>query len=216
MLSLQNAFGCGTPSLYFADFRRFSGTNACRASSGFSIRNFVRERDQKFNPVFCSVTGDGETSDVSAARESPASHEGSMKKKGSQPAKAFTSNKLLEKLKRYGVSGILSYGLLNTVYYLSTFVLVWFYVAPAPGGMGYIAAAKRFLKVTAMVWAGSQVTKVARVGGALALAPLVDSGLSWFTVKFNFASQRKAFVSIVGFCFGLAFLLFLVITLLWA
>ncbi|EEF36836.1 conserved hypothetical protein [Ricinus communis] len=123
---------------------------------------------------------------------------------------------MLKKLKRYGVSGILSYGLLNTAYYLTTFLLVWFYVAPAPGKMGYFAAVERFLKVMAMVWAGSQVTKLIRAGGALALAPFVDRGLSWFTLKFKFESQGKAFMAIVGFCLGLAFILFLVVTLLWA
>ncbi|KAG5249860.1 dnajc [Salix suchowensis] len=90
-------------------------------------------------------------------------------------------------------------------YYLTTFLLVWFYVAPAPGKMGYLAAAERFLKVMAMVWAGSQVTKLVRAGGirflkeyllprALALAPFVDRGLSWFTGKFKFESQEKVHI----------------------
>ncbi|XP_050230925.1 uncharacterized protein LOC126679945 isoform X2 [Mercurialis annua] len=130
--------------------------------------------------------------------------------------KLLTSSEILKKLKRYGLSGVLSYGILNTVYYLTTFLLVWFYVAPAPGKMGYFAAVKRFLKVMAMVWAGSQVTKLFRAGGALALAPFVDTGLSWFSVKYKFESQGKAFMAAVGFCFGLAFILFLVVTLLWA
>ncbi|CAN6480241.1 unnamed protein product [Victoria cruziana] len=122
----------------------------------------------------------------------------------------------MQKLKRYGISGVLSYGLLNTVYYLLTFVLVWFFIAPAPGRMGYGAAVERFLKVLAMVWAGSQVTKLARAGGALALAPMVDKGLSWFTRKFEFESRGKAFLVIAGICFSLAFLLFIVLTALWA
>jgi hypothetical protein len=33
--------------------------------------------------------------------------------------------RLLEKLKRYGAAGVLSYGLLNTVYYVTAFLLVW-------------------------------------------------------------------------------------------
>ncbi|KAG9131406.1 hypothetical protein Leryth_022189 [Lithospermum erythrorhizon] len=126
------------------------------------------------------------------------------------------SNETLERLRRYGVSGLLSYGLLNTAYYLTTFLVVWFFVAPAPGRMGYLAAVERFVKVMAMVWAGSQVTKLIRAGGALALAPLVDKALSWFTVKFKFESQGKAFAAIAGFCFGLAFLIFLIVTLLSA
>ncbi|KAK7271542.1 hypothetical protein RJT34_27519 [Clitoria ternatea] len=129
---------------------------------------------------------------------------------------SLSSNEILKKLRRYGISGILSYGLLNTAYYLTTFLFVWFYIAPAPGKMGYLAAVERFLKVMAMVWAGSQVTKLIRAGGALALAPFVDRGLSWFTDKFKFQSQGKAFMAIVGFCFGLALVVFLVITLLWA
>ncbi|KDP40592.1 hypothetical protein JCGZ_24591 [Jatropha curcas] len=141
--------------------------------------------------------------------------EGSGEKAGSDQ-ESFTSSEILKKLKRYGISGVLSYGLLNTAYYLTTFLLVWFYVAPAPGKMGYLAAVERFLKVMAMVWAGSQVTKLVRAGGALALAPFVDRGLSWFTVKFKFESQGKAFMAVVGFCFGLAIILFLVVTLLWA
>ncbi|XP_027107296.1 uncharacterized protein [Coffea arabica] len=125
-------------------------------------------------------------------------------------------NRILKRLKRYGVAGVLSYGLLNTCYYLSTFLFVWLYVAPAPGRMGYVAAAERFLKILAMVWAGSQVTKLIRAGWALALAPAVDRGLSWFTIKYKFKSQGKAFMAIAGFCFGLAFMVFLVLTLLWA
>uniref|UniRef100_A0A9I9EHZ9 Uncharacterized protein n=1 Tax=Cucumis melo TaxID=3656 RepID=A0A9I9EHZ9_CUCME len=100
-----------------------------------------------------------------------------------------------------------------------------FYIAPAPAKMGYVAAAGRFLKIMATVWAGSQVTKLARAAGALALAPFVDRGLSWFTVNYNFESQGKvarketsihAFMAIVGFCLGLALLLFIVVTLLSA
>uniref|UniRef100_F6I6L6 Uncharacterized protein n=1 Tax=Vitis vinifera TaxID=29760 RepID=F6I6L6_VITVI len=128
----------------------------------------------------------------------------------------MTTLPTMKKLKRYGISGILSYGLLNTAYYLTTFLLVWFYIAPAPGRMGYLAAVERFVKIMAMVWAGSQVTKLVRAGGALALAPIVDRGLSWFTVKFKFESQGKAFMAIVGFCFGLALILFFIVTLLWA
>ncbi|PIN14060.1 hypothetical protein CDL12_13297 [Handroanthus impetiginosus] len=126
----------------------------------------------------------------------------SVEKQGSngkdENFRATSSNEILNKLRRYGVSGILSYGLLNTAYYLTTFLVVW------------------FLKVMAMVWAGSQVTKLIRAGGALALAPFVDRGLSWFTVKFGFESQGKAFMAIAGLCFGLAFLMFVIVTLLWA
>eukprot|EP01018_Ginkgo_biloba_P007972 Gb_04237 [translate_table: standard] len=122
----------------------------------------------------------------------------------------------MQSLRRYGAAGVLSYGLLNTVYYLVAFLFVWFYVAPAPGGMGYPAATQRFLKILAVVWAGSQVTKLLRVGGALAVAPFVDQGLSWFAKKFKFESRGKAFGTIVAICVGLALSLFMSVTLLWA
>ncbi|KAK8595400.1 hypothetical protein V6N13_016773 [Hibiscus sabdariffa] len=110
----------------------------------------------------------------------------------------------------------LSRGVVVTVNRKLLCFLFRFYVAPVPGRMGYMAAVERFLKIMAMVWAGSQVTKLVRAGGALALAPFVDRGLSWFTVKFKFESQGKASMVIVGFCFGLALMLFLVVTVLWA
>ncbi|ESW20771.1 hypothetical protein PHAVU_005G013300 [Phaseolus vulgaris] len=160
----------------------------------------------------CSSHSNDSTPELSDAY----SHEGSSESAENKKGKSMTSNEILKKLRRYGISGILSYGLLNTAYYLTTFLFVWFYIAPAPAKMGYAAAVQRFLKVMAMVWAGSQVTKLLRAGGALALAPFVDRGLSWFTDKFKFGSQGKAFMAIVGFCLALALIVFLVITLLWA
>lgn len=153
---------------------------------------------------------------MSNGHDYSANHEDSSAKGENGEGELHTSKDLLTKLKRYGISGILSYGLLNTAYYLTTFLLVWFYIAPAPGRMGYLAAVERFVKIMAMVWTGSQVTKLVRAGGALALAPIVDRGLSWFTLKFKFESQGKAFTAIVGFCFGLALILFFIVTLLWA
>ncbi|XP_020108031.1 uncharacterized protein LOC109723927 isoform X1 [Ananas comosus] len=169
-------------------------------------------------PMCCSKNdhGEADAGHVGDAEVVSVDPTGSEQCGGKQSIRSFSSKELLQKLKRYGTAGVLSYGLLNTVYYLSTFLLVWFYFAPAPGRMGYAAAVDRFLKLMAMVWAGSQVTKILRAGGALALAPFVDRGLSWFTVKFKFESETKAFAAIVGLCFGLALLLFLGLTLLWA
>ncbi|BBN17926.1 hypothetical protein MPTK1_7g18080 [Marchantia polymorpha subsp. ruderalis] len=122
--------------------------------------------------------------------------------------------KLRNNLKRYGLAGVLSYGLLNTFYYLVTFLFVWFYVAPSEGSLGFGPAAQRFVKLFSMVWAGSQVTKLFRAAGALALAPFVDRGLNWYTDRFNFKSRGKAFGFIVGACVVLAVSVFLIITTL--
>ncbi|KAK6787095.1 hypothetical protein RDI58_015620 [Solanum bulbocastanum] len=134
-------------------------------------------------------------------QNSPLDQKGTVEKDETSQTESPTSNTVLTRLRRYGVAGVLSYGLLNTAYYLTTFLIVWFYIAPSPGRMGYLAAVERFLKVMAMVWAGSQVTKIVRAGGALALAPFVDTGLSWFTTKMKFESQGK--VSFRSCCRGL-------------
>ncbi|CAA2949284.1 hypothetical protein CDL12_13297 [Olea europaea subsp. europaea] len=156
-----------------------------------------KENDKTFEFVHAAEgLNDAQVHESTDEDNSSVEKSGSMGKDESQ--RALSPNEIMERLKRYGISGILSYGLLNTVYYLTTFLVVW------------------FLKVMAMVWAGSQVTKLVRAGGALALAPLVDRGLSWFTVKFNFKSQGKAFMAIAGLCFRLAIMLFLVVTLLCA
>ncbi|KAJ7982432.1 Gag-Pol polyprotein/retrotransposon [Quillaja saponaria] len=193
-------------------FNVFLQTRNSRVSMPFNLpklKNFVLY--QNLHRSSCS-NGDNNAFGLSDA----SNHGGSEESNKSGQGESLTSNETLKRLRRYGLSGILSYGLLNTAYYLTTFLFVWFYIAPAPGKMGYLAAVERFLKMMAMVWAGSQVTKLLRAGGALALAPFVDSGLSWFTVKFKFESQGKAFLAIVGFCFGLAIILFFTVTLLSA
>ncbi|CAL9136592.1 unnamed protein product [Musa textilis] len=182
-----------------------------RSTSSSSLRRIVTA-----NLGFDNEPGDGKVEDARAGDVKELSSDVRDRKSGKKLLKAFSSNELLQRLKRYGIAGVLAYGLLNTVYYLTTFLLVWFYIAPAPGKMGYAAAVERFLKLLAMVWAGSQVTKIVRAGGALALAPFVDQGLSWFTVKFKFESKGQAFAAIAGLCFSLALLLFFGLTLLWA
>ncbi|XP_060213193.1 uncharacterized protein LOC132640567 isoform X3 [Lycium barbarum] len=167
-------------------------------------------------PRLCSVSSNNNVYESPEFQNSPLDQKGTAEKDETSQTESPTSNTILTRLRRYGAAGVLSYGLLNTAYYLTTFLIVWFYVAPSPGRMGYLAAVERFLKVMAMVWAGSQVTKLVRAGGALALAPFVDRGLSWFTTKMKFESQGKAFAVVAGFCFGLAFMLFLIVTLLWA
>ncbi|CAA6664656.1 unnamed protein product [Spirodela intermedia] len=131
-------------------------------------------------PCHCSAKGDEEVDFLDEGQKLPV-----------EAGKIDSSVRLMEKLRRYGIAGVLSYGLLNTVYYLISFLSVWLYFAPAPGKLGYAASVERVLKIMAAVWAGSQVTKLLRAAGALALAPLVEKGLSWFTIKFKFDSQGK-------------------------
>jgi hypothetical protein len=168
---------------------------------------------------------------------------------------------LKDQLQRYGLAGVLAYGLLNTAYYSTMFLFVWVYVAQVPAGLGLPGAARKFLEVFALTWGGSQVrrarggvavqnclrlgrggggwlgchefnsgavesevpneagnkktdvtptqvTKLARAGGALALAPLADRLLDWLQVRMRLKTKRQAFATVVAACVGLALALF--------
>ncbi|CAI0421196.1 unnamed protein product, partial [Linum tenue] len=93
-------------------------------------------------PLLCSIKADNNAYDLRESGNSH-NHEGSGEKDDTgQGSFTFNSKEILKKLSRYGVSGVLAYGLLNTAYYLTTFLFVWLYVAPAPGKMGFSAAAE--------------------------------------------------------------------------
>lgn len=163
--------------------------------------------------VIRAAESDNDPCRPAAARKIPENY---AFKDGNTDIKKSSKESIMLKLRRYGVAGVLSYGLLNTVYYLGMFLFAWFYISPVPSGLGYRAAAERFIKLFALVWAGSQVTKLPRAGCALALAPAIDRGLTWFTNHFKFQSRGEAFGMIVASCFGLALVVFVIITFLWA
>ena len=77
---------------------------------------------------------------------------------------------LAERLRGLGLAGLLSYGLLNTLYYSIAFSLLWLSVSQR--GLGLQAAAQRSVGLFAACWAGSQLSKPLRRGGAVMLAPV--------------------------------------------
>ncbi|XP_052173244.1 uncharacterized protein LOC127788699 isoform X3 [Diospyros lotus] len=118
-------------------------------------------------PFFSVENGESNAYGTPDIHSSSGDQKGLPRKNEKSQRESLTSAEILTRMRRYGISGLLSYGLLNTAYYMTTFLVVWFYVAPAPGRMGYLAAVERFLKIMAMVWAGSQVTKLVRAAGGL-------------------------------------------------
>lgn len=56
--------------------------------------------------------------------------------------------RMINNLRRYGVAGVLSYGLLNTVYYLVTFLFVWYGYQMLPA----LGMFLQFLASTAFEW----------------------------------------------------------------
>lgn len=111
---------------------------------------------------------------------------------------------------------MLAYGLLNTAYYSCAFVFVWTCVLKVPQGLGSAVAARRFAEVFAIVWAGSQVTKLARFGGALLLAPVAGALMERVESRLPRRSRALAFTLLVLGCLCVAGALFGGIVLLWS
>ena len=99
---------------------------------------------------------------------------------------------------------MLSYGILNTLWYASSFATAWLYVAQVPKGAGLAASAKAAGKVFALAWAGSQVTKAARIGAAALGAPLADTLIDWIRKKMDLPTRRAAFGVAVACCAAVA------------
>ncbi|KAF9597006.1 hypothetical protein IFM89_014720 [Coptis chinensis] len=81
--------------------------------------------EEKFQCLGCkarlgSFNWAGQSHDISNFQDFP-DHDGSVSD-GCRQSKDVSSNKLLERLRKYGISGILSYGLLNTVLSCNVFL----------------------------------------------------------------------------------------------
>jgi len=120
-----------------------------------------------------------------------------------------TPSSYKERLAAYGLSGVASYGLFNTLYYFFSFLAV-ITSLPKPAAIDSLSLALRHVfKLLAIVWAGSQITKVPRAACALACAPLMDKLLDRIALAFKLGGgKRQAFLFVlVPFCWGLFFAL---------
>jgi len=64
------------------------------------------------------------------------------------------------------------------------------------------AAARAAADVLALVWAGSQVTKLLRMGTSLAVAPYADKSMNWLVDKQLVPNYQMAFVAVTVGCFA--------------
>ena len=81
--------------------------------------------------------------------------------------------------------------------------------------MGWALTSRKVLEVLALVWAGSQVTKLVRAGAALACAPLADKVLNFAADKLG-CSRQQAFVGMTCGAFALGFSVFGLVALAWS
>lgn len=159
-----------------------------------------------------------------AAAGSASFHEGSSQGRSGQIA--FHSNinssqnrllsswnnykKLKEQLGAAGLSGLASYGVFNTLYYFCAYLVV-FFTMEMPRDLSLAQGGAYVIKLLAIVWAGSQVTKIPRAACAIACAPLMDRVLAWVRNALRLKSKRQAFVFvIVPACWSLFFVLLLI------
>lgn len=98
-------------------------------------------------------------------------------------------NRLSSTLSSLGSSGILSYGLLNFVYYTVVTLIAWILTGKKYSNEKILI---RLSKVSSSVWLGSQVTKAFRITGAIVLAPAIDQFMTKMQKYFNI-SRNKCF-----------------------
>lgn len=118
-----------------------------------------------------------------------------------------TDRTLPEKLKSFGLAGLLSYGVFNTLYYVGAFLIVWSY-ANVPSGLGFPAALQRIAALLATIWVGSQVTKLPRATAALLFAPATDWLLNTLQKTLRLKTKKSAFALVVAVCIHGTLLLF--------
>lgn len=106
---------------------------------------------------------------------------------------------LAAQVKDLGMAGMTAYGILNTLYYTLAFTTAWSFRA-IPANLSLAAAFRVAGECMALVWAGSQVTKIARLGLAVAGAPKMDHGIKSVCAKTGWA-YRNVFTCVVFGCF---------------
>lgn len=109
---------------------------------------------------------------------------------------------LQSKLSSLGQAGILAYGSLNCLYYTLATAIVWTLTGSkaASSPVSIVSSSQRLSvavgrvgKVIAGVWLGSQATKILRLAGAVAIAPLLDKAIDYVHQKFSLPSRGRAF-----------------------
>lgn len=109
------------------------------------------------------------------------------------------------KLAKAGQAGLLSYGILNCLYYISLTTFVWHWtgagLSPASSVTSSSSSLQRTLtrlgKVSLTVWLGSQATKLFRLLGAVAMAPVADRLILFVQKRFGLKDRNQSFLYIV-------------------
>ncbi|CEM16907.1 unnamed protein product [Vitrella brassicaformis CCMP3155] len=115
---------------------------------------------------------------------------------------------MIDRIRSYGLAGMLSYGVLNALYYTVAVALAWCcrMTCPSMAAPSLRCATQRFVKVFVLVWAGSQVTKGLRAAMAVMIAPFVDKVLAATQRRLRLKTRERAFavccIMLLGGTFG--------------
>lgn len=130
---------------------------------------------------------------------------------GAAGAKKGGVDNLKQQLSAAGRGGLIAYGVLNWLYYITVTTVAWNY--SSVGKASAVAASSslnqrvglsvlRLGKVMGIVWAGSQITKPTRIAGAILTAPLADRLLLRIKTTFQLPSVERAFALMVAMLLG--------------
>ena len=111
------------------------------------------------------------------------------------------SRELAARMKSLGLAGFTAYGINNTVYYTLAFTAAWTLRGIPPESAATLGATFRAAgEVMALVWAGSQVTKLARFALAIAMAPKIDERMEAWGRETGWGKERT-FATVTFGCF---------------
>lgn len=109
---------------------------------------------------------------------------------------------LKERLASAGQAGLVAYGFLNCLYYLTLTAIAWKWTSKGATvntiasaltfKEKYAASITRLGKVSLTVWAGSQATKALRIFAAISMAPFIDKLIDFAKDKWKLKSRSTA------------------------
>jgi hypothetical protein len=124
---------------------------------------------------------------------------------------------LQEKLVNSGQAGLLAYGILNCVYYISVTAVTWYITIKKfpfviENSASFVERVQfvlsRLGSVGATVWIGSQITKIFRLSGAVICAPVVDNLMERCQKYFRLKDRNQAFWFLIATIWGTVFLFY--------
>lgn len=135
-----------------------------------------------------------------------------------------SASTLKNKVSSIGTSGLLAYGILNFLYYVTVTSITWFAMLSIKSSTGslkplsdlslqarYATTLAKLGKVMAVVWAGSQVTKVPRLSLSIVMAPMIDRMLVKIEGKFPKTTRGEIFNFIVRLLLSSTFLFYAIL-----